>query len=69
MGPVLRWWMGGRAACMLVVGILMGIGLFVAGVPFFLSLRVIAGPFLFVPFMGPIAATIPAILVAFRGSP
>jgi predicted PurR-regulated permease PerM len=69
MGHVLRWWMVGRLASMLVVGVLTGLGLFIAGVPLFLSLGVIAGLFSFVPYIGPIAAAIPAILVAFTVSP
>lgn len=69
MGHVLRWWMVGRAASMVVVGILTGVGLLIAGVPLFLSLGVIAGLFSFVPYIGPIAAAIPAILVAFTASP
>lgn len=69
MGHVLRWWMVGRVASMIVVGLLTGLGLFIAGVPLFLSLGVIAGLFSFVPYIGPIAAAIPAILVAFTVSP
>ncbi len=69
MGHVLRWWMVGRGASMIVVGVLTGVGLLIAGVPLFLSLGVIAGLFSFVPYIGPIAAAVPAILVAITVSP
>jgi predicted PurR-regulated permease PerM len=69
MGHALRWWMVGRGASMLVVGILTALGLLLAGVPLFLSLGVIAGLFSFVPYIGPIAGAVPAILVAFTVSP
>jgi len=69
MGHALRWWMVGRGASMLVVGILTALGLLLAGVPLFLSLGVIAGLFSFVPYIGPIAGAVPALLVAFTVSP
>lgn len=69
MGYVLRWWMVGRGASMIVVSVLTIGGLLIAGVPLFLSLGIIAGLFSFVPYIGPIAAAVPAILVAFTVSP
>ena len=69
MGHALRWWMVGRGASMVVVGILTGVGLLLAGVPLYFSLGVIAALFSFVPYIGPIASAVPAILVAFTVSP
>ncbi len=69
MGHALRWWMVGRGASMVVVGILTGVGLLIAGVPLYFSLGVIAALFSFVPYIGPIASAVPAILVAFTASP
>lgn len=69
MGYALRWWMVGRGASMIVVGTFTGVGLLIAGVPLFLSLGVIAALLSFVPYIGPIAAAVPAILVAFTVSP
>jgi predicted PurR-regulated permease PerM len=69
MGHALRWWMVGRGASMVVVGILTAVGLLLAGVPLFLSLGVIAGLFSFVPYIGPIAGSVPALLIAFTVSP
>lgn len=69
MGYALRWWMVGRAASMVVVGILTSVGLLVAGIPLFFSLGVIAGLLSFVPYIGPIAGAIPAMLVAVTVDP
>ena len=69
MGHALRWWMVGRGASMVVVGILTGVGLLLAGVPLYFSLGVIAALFSFVPYIGPIASAVPAILVALTVSP
>jgi predicted PurR-regulated permease PerM len=69
IGHALRWWLVGRAASMAVVGALTGIGLFVAGVPLAFTLGVIAALFSFVPYIGPIAAAVPALLVALTAGP
>jgi predicted PurR-regulated permease PerM len=64
IGHALRWWLFGRAVSMVIVGALTGIGLALIGVPLALALGVIAGAFDFVPFVGPIAAAAPGILIA-----
>lgn len=69
VGHALRWWMVGRGASMAVVGVLTGLGLLIAGVPLAFSLGVIAALLSFVPYIGPIAAAVPAILVALTVSP
>lgn len=68
-GTTLRRWIAGRIASMFVVGILTLVGLLVAGIPLALSLAVIAGLLAFVPYVGPVLAAIPAILVAVVGDP
>jgi predicted PurR-regulated permease PerM len=65
----LLWWLGGRLASMVVVGVLTTIGLFIAGVPLALSLGTIAGLLSFVPFVGPIVSAVPGLLVALGQSP
>lgn len=60
----LERWLAGRIASMTVVGILTTVALLVAGVPLALALGILAGALSFVPFLGPIAAAIPAVLVA-----
>lgn len=59
----LESWLVARAASMAVVGVLTIGGLLVAGVPLALALGLIAGALSFVPFIGPLAASVPAILV------
>jgi predicted PurR-regulated permease PerM len=69
LGVALKWWLLGRAASMLVVGVLTGLGLWIAGIPQPLALAFIAAILAFVPFLGPIAGAIPAMLVALVESP
>ncbi len=64
LGTTLRWWFVGRFASMAVTGTLTGLGLWIAGVPMALALGLIAGLLTFVPFIGPIVAAIPGLLVA-----
>lgn len=60
----LRYWLLGRIASMLVVGLLTAIGLMVFGIPLALALGLIAALFSFIPYIGPILAIVPALLVA-----
>ncbi|MBK7933871.1 MAG: AI-2E family transporter [Acidobacteria bacterium] len=65
----LRWWLIGKAASMLFIGVLTWIGLSILGVPLALTLGLIAGLLSFIPNFGPILSAIPAILLAFIDSP
>ena len=64
IGHTLRWWLLGRAISMLIVGIVTGVGLALLGVPLALGLGFLAGAFDFVPFIGPLAAAAPGILLS-----
>ena len=64
IGHSLRWWLFGRAIGMIVVGVLTTLGLLWLDVPLALGLGVIAAALDFVPIIGPIAAAVPAVLVA-----
>lgn len=66
---VLRRWLAGRLASMFAVGVLTVVGLLIAGVPLALALAVIAALLTFVPYVGPVIAAIPAMLVALVDSP
>ena len=69
LGTALRRWLGGVLVSMLCIGLITGLGLWLLVIPMSLSLGFLAGLFEFVPYLGPIASAIPAILVAFtRGS-
>jgi predicted PurR-regulated permease PerM len=65
----LRLWLKGQLIAMVVVGALVGFGLWMLGVPSALTLGLLAGLLEFIPFAGPILAMIPAVLLALAVSP
>jgi predicted PurR-regulated permease PerM len=69
VGHVLQRWLVGQMVLMTIVGVLTWVGLHLLGVPFALPLALFAGFAEFVPYVGPIAAGIPAVLVALAESP
>ena len=62
-------WARGQLLLMLLVGISSYIGFVVLGIPFALPLALLAGIFEIVPYLGPIVASIPAIILGFSISP
>jgi predicted PurR-regulated permease PerM len=64
LGSALRLWLVGQLFAMALVGILAGLGLWLLGIPSALALGLIAGLLEFVPVVGPIAAAVPAVLLA-----
>lgn len=66
---MLRWWLLGTLISMVIAGVASGVALWLLGVPMAVTLGVIMGIFQFVPLIGPLAATVPAVLVAFTVSP
>jgi len=69
MGDSLASWLVGKALSMLIVGTTTAIGLSLLGVPLALILGIIAGLLDFIPYLGPIMAGIPAVLLALSISP
>lgn len=69
IGETLRWWLIGKVASMIFIGILTWIGLSIIGVPMALTLGLIAGLLSFIPNFGPIISAVPAVLFAFIISP
>jgi predicted PurR-regulated permease PerM len=69
IGSTLRWWLIGRVIGMVVVGLAIGIGLWLLGMPLALALGAIAFLLDFIPFIGPLLAAVPALLLAFAVSP
>lgn len=63
-GYTLRWWLYGQLLAMALVGIAMGVGLAIIGVPLALVLGVVSGLFEFVPTLGPMIALLPAMALA-----
>jgi predicted PurR-regulated permease PerM len=62
-------WARGQLLLMLAVGLGVYIGLLIIGVPFALPLAILAGILEIIPFLGPIVAAIPAVLIGFGISP
>jgi predicted PurR-regulated permease PerM len=69
VGYVLRWWLVGQTLAMTLVGIVVGVGLALIGVPLAFALGVLAGLLEFVPFLGPLLAFGPALLLALADDP
>jgi len=63
-GYTLRYWLLGQGITMVTVGVLTAVGLWIIGVPLAPLLGVIAGLLEFIPFIGPIAAAVPGVLIA-----
>ncbi len=69
IGEVLQRWLVGQAVLMLSIAILTFVGLTLLGVPLALPLALLAGVLNFIPYVGPILSSVPAILVGFSESP
>ncbi len=68
-GRALKSWLKGQLIAMIVVGVLVGAGLWALGVPLAFALGLIAGLLDFVPLIGPIVAAVPALLLALTVGP
>ena len=68
-GKALRLWLGGQLVSMIIVGALTTLGLLWLGIPSALALGLLAGLFEFIPYIGPILAAVPAVLLALTISP
>jgi predicted PurR-regulated permease PerM len=68
-GEALRLWLVGQLIEMILIGALSTLAVWIIGVPSPLALGLIAGVGEFIPYLGPILAAIPAILVAITKSP
>lgn len=68
-GVALRKWLVGQLGAMLMVGVFTAAGLWFAGVPMAIPLGILSGILDFVPVIGPFAAAIPGILIAFAQGP
>ncbi len=63
-GEALERWLGAQLIAMILVGALTGLGLFLAGVPNAFALGLIVGLADFVPYIGPLFAAVPILLIA-----
>lgn len=62
-------WARGQFLLMLTIGLLSYTGFIILGIPYALPLALLAGIFEIVPYLGPIIAAIPAIILGFSISP
>jgi len=69
LGFTLWWWLLAQLATMASVGILVGIGLTLLGVPLSGTLGLIAALLSFIPSLGPFISVIPAIMLGLTISP
>lgn len=69
IGRSLQWWLLGKLLAMVFVGVATIIGLSLLHVNLALILGFLAGMLTFIPYVGPVLAVIPAILIAFAQSP
>ncbi|MFB9055629.1 AI-2E family transporter [Mariniflexile ostreae] len=69
LGTGLKKWLFGKCLAMGAVFILTAIGLIILKIPMWLTLAIMAGLLNFIPNFGPLAAMVPAILVAISVSP
>jgi predicted PurR-regulated permease PerM len=68
-GTALRKWLIAMSLDMIFLGVVTGVGLWIVGVPQAFALGVLSGLSVFVPYIGPIVAIIPGLLLALSVSP
>lgn len=69
IGVVLRWWLVGRLITMATVGATAALGLWWLDVPLAFTLGLLGGVLEFIPYIGPILAAVPPLLIAFNVDP
>lgn len=62
-------WLRGQLLLMLIIGVITYIGLLLIGMPYATALAVLAGLFEIIPYIGPVIAAIPAVIIGFSVSP
>ena len=68
-GLALNHWLVGQLISMALVGVTVGVGLWIAGVPSPLALGVLAGLGQFVPVIGPMVTAVPGLILAGADGP
>jgi predicted PurR-regulated permease PerM len=69
LGVTLKWWMVGRLVSMLSVGSLTAVMLWYLGIPLALVLGILTTLLTFVPYLGPLAASFPILIVTLIEAP
>jgi predicted PurR-regulated permease PerM len=65
----LQWWLLAKFVSMSAVGVMVAVGLWALGTPFWGTLGLITACLTFIPNLGPVLSAIPAALLAFAASP
>ena len=68
-GDDLRKWLLAMTLDMMFLGTLVGVGLYMIGVPVAFALGILSGISVFVPYIGPVVAIVPGLLIALSVSP
>jgi predicted PurR-regulated permease PerM len=68
LGYSLRWWLVGQLVSMVVLSTQLTLGLWLLGVPLAFTLGFLAALLTFVPYVGAVISTIPAVLIAWTES-
>jgi predicted PurR-regulated permease PerM len=61
----LRWWFLSQLISMVLLGVSISLGLMIIGIDLWLSLGVLTGLLTFIPYLGPIIAGIPIVIIGF----
>lgn len=69
LGRALRRWFLGQFLAMIFVGVTVTVGLMLLDIPLALALGLLSGLLEFIPYLGPIAASVPIILIALVEDP
>lgn len=65
LAHALRWWFLGQLVSMALLGVTVGLGLFLLGIELWLALGVLTALLTFIPFIGPLIAAVPIVAVGF----
>ncbi len=65
LANALRWWFLGQLVSMTILGVTVGLGLFLLDVDLWLGIAVLTALLTFIPFIGPLIAGVPVIAVGF----
>jgi predicted PurR-regulated permease PerM len=66
---VILSWLGAQLMLMIFIGVVVGLGLWMIGVPYALALGTLAGLLEFIPYLGPILSAAVALSVALGADP
>ncbi|MDQ6710369.1 MAG: AI-2E family transporter [Candidatus Dormibacteraeota bacterium] len=64
ISSMLAAYMRGQLAICALVGLVTGVAMWIAGIPYALALGIVAGATAFIPFIGPVLGALPALAIA-----